>query len=62
MVDGCSLVGLHVKNKIMEKEDLIEQIVDDLKENLFESEEYIFDLVREALRTRTIKELKEINA
>lgn len=45
----------------MKKEDLIEQIVDDLKNNMFESEEYVFDLVREALRTRTIKELKEIN-
>ena len=46
----------------MKKEDLIEQIVDDLKNNMFESEDYIFDLVREALRTRTVKELKEINA
>ena len=45
----------------MKKEDLIEQIVDDLKNNMFESEDYIFDLVREALRTRTVKELKEIN-
>jgi hypothetical protein len=44
------------------KETLIEQIVDNLKSNIYDSEEYIFDLVREALRTRTVKELKEINA
>lgn len=46
----------------MKKEDLIEQIVDDLKNNMFDSEDYIFDLVREALRTRTVKELKEYNS
>lgn len=45
----------------MKKEDLIEQIIDDLKDNMFESEDYIFDLVREALDTRTVEELKEIN-
>jgi hypothetical protein len=45
----------------MNKEDLIEQIVDDLKNNIYDSEEYIFDLVREALRAKTVKELKEFN-
>ncbi len=44
------------------KEKLIENIVDDLENNMYESKEYIFDLVREALSTRTIEELKEINA
>ena len=46
----------------MKKEQLINEIIEDLKENFFESKEYIFDLVKEALMQRTIKELKEINA
>jgi hypothetical protein len=46
----------------MTKEELIEDIIEDLQENFYESKEYIFDLVREALRTRTINDLKQINA
>jgi hypothetical protein len=46
----------------MTKEELIEDIIEDLQENFYESKEYIFDLVREALRTRTISDLKQINA
>lgn len=45
----------------MKKEALIERIVEYLKNNTFEYEDYIFDLVREALETRTVEELKEIN-
>ena len=46
----------------MKKSTIIDGIIEDLKENMFESEEYIFDLVREALETRTKEELKQINA
>jgi hypothetical protein len=46
----------------MKKEELINQIIEDLKQNFYESQEYIFDLVKEALIKRSIKELKEINA
>jgi hypothetical protein len=46
----------------MTKEELIEDIIEDLQENFYESKEYIFDLVRETLRTRTINDLKQINA
>jgi hypothetical protein len=46
----------------MTRSELINGIIEDLQENYFESKEYIFDLVREALETRTIKELKEINS
>ena len=45
----------------MKKSVLINRIVEDLEENLFDSKEYIFDLVREALNTRTKQELKDIN-
>ena len=45
----------------MKKAELINRIVEDLEENIFESKEYIFDLAREALNTRTKKELKDIN-
>lgn len=44
----------------MKKEALIERIVEYLKNNTFEYEDYIFDLVREALETRTVEELEEI--
>jgi len=46
----------------MTRAELINGIVEDLQENIFESKEYIFCLVREALETRTIKELKQINS
>ena len=43
------------------KEKLVERIIDDLKANLYDSQDYIWDLCREALRTRTNRELKQIN-
>ena len=43
------------------KEKLVQEILEDLKENFYESQEYIFDLVREALMQRTIQDLKQIN-
>jgi hypothetical protein len=43
------------------KEKLVDRIIEDLKANIYDSEEYIFDLVREALMQRTIDDLKEIN-
>jgi hypothetical protein len=45
----------------MTKTELVNQIIEDLKENLYDSQDYIFILVREALMQRTIKDLKEIN-
>ena len=44
------------------KNELIETIIEDLENNLYDSRYYIFDLCREALSRRTQKELKEINA
>lgn len=49
--------------KAMEnKTALVENIIDDLKFNMYDSYDYIFDLCREALMKRTQAELKEINA
>lgn len=49
------------KEKIQQNKDkLIEDVIEDLKSNIYENEDYIFILVREALRTRTQKELKQI--
>jgi hypothetical protein len=45
----------------MTKKELVNQIIEDLKENLYDSQDYIFMLVREALMQRTIQDLKEIN-
>lgn len=47
--------------KKVRKENLIDEIIADLKNNEFESREYIYDLVREALSERTFSELKQIN-
>ena len=44
------------------KEKLIESIIDDLWENIYDSQDYIKDLVRESLSKRTQKDLKQINA
>ena len=50
-------------NKAKEnKQRLVNEIIDNLWENLYESEEYIKDLVEESLMRRTQKDLKEINA
>jgi hypothetical protein len=43
------------------KEELVDVIIDDLRANLYDSQEYIFELVKEALMQRTIEDLKEIN-
>ena len=48
------------KVKISKRSQLILAIIDDLKNNEYESRQYIYDLVGEALNTRTIKELKQI--
>jgi len=47
--------------KVIKKEDLVERIIDNLKANIYDSQEYIWDLCREALMKRTNKDLKEIN-
>ena len=44
-----------------EKERLVDRIIEDLKANIYDSEVYIFDLVREAIMQRTIQDLKDIN-
>ena len=44
------------------KNELILDIVEDLLENHYDSQEYIKCLLIEALSIRTIEELKEINA
>lgn len=44
----------------MNKEELIEEVIDMLEEQPHEYHEFIMDLCREALKTRTIKQLKEI--
>ena len=49
------------KQTLLEKKDtIIDDIIDDLKENIYESNNYILDLVREALRRRTLGDLKDI--
>ena len=46
----------------IKKEALVERTIDNLKANMYDSDEYIWDLCREALMTRTNKDLNEINA
>ena len=48
------------KPKNTNKDKLIKTIIEDLKENMYESEGYIFDLVKEALSKRSIEDLKDI--
>ena len=50
------------QKRIERKNKIVEDIIDNLKENLYDSQEYIFDLVRESLLKKTNKELLEINA
>jgi polyhydroxyalkanoate synthesis regulator phasin len=45
---------------IQKKDKLIDILIDDLQANEYESREYIYDLVREALRNRTLTDLKEL--
>lgn len=42
------------------KDELIDKIIDDLKFNIYESHDYIFDLVKESLKRRTKSDLKQI--
>ena len=42
------------------KEVLIDKIIDNLKFNIYESHDYIFDLVKESLKRRTKSDLKQI--
>lgn len=46
--------------KQTKKEALIEDVIEDLFLNVCENESYIKDLLREALKTRTNAELKQI--
>lgn len=41
------------------KERVIDEIIEDLKANEYESKDYIYELVRESLRTRTQADLKQ---
>jgi len=47
--------------KLTKKEKLVDEIIEDLKENIYDSHEHIFQLCREALMLRTIRDLKEYN-
>ena len=49
-----------MKEKV--KNEIILDIIEDLMENIYDSQQYIKSLLIEALSTRDIKELKEINA
>jgi hypothetical protein len=46
--------------KQSKKEELIELVIEDLFQNVWENESYIKDLIREALKFRTNVELKQI--
>lgn len=52
----------HLREDISTKNELIHDIVQDLMENEYDSQQYIKDLLIEALSTRTLEDLKEINA
>jgi polyhydroxyalkanoate synthesis regulator phasin len=47
-----------MKTLTEKKDKLIDSLIEDLQCNEFESKEYIYDLVREALRNRTLTYLK----
>ena len=49
------------QKRIAKKQAIINSVIENLKENLYDSQEYIFDLVEESLLKRTNKELLEIN-
>lgn len=51
-----------MKEKVKSKNEIILDIVEDLMENTYDSQQYIKSLLIEALSTRDIKELNEINA
>lgn len=48
------------QKRIAKKQALIEKVIEDLKCNQYDSEEFIFALCHEALQTRTNKELLEL--
>lgn len=48
------------QRRIAKKQALIEKVIDDLKDNQYDSQEYIFALCHEALQSRTNKELNEL--
>jgi len=50
------------KTMIEKKDSLINILIDDLQANEYESREYIYNLVREALRNRTLTDLKDMVA
>ena len=45
----------------MKKEERINEIIDDIKANRYDSEGFVFDLIREALNNKTEEELKDFN-
>lgn len=51
-----------IKNIGIKKNKIIHDIVYNLMENVGDSQQYIKDLLIEALSTRTLEDLKEINA
>lgn len=48
------------KTRRENKERLITAIITDMRNNIYEYEDFIFDLVEETLNKRTQKELKQI--
>ena len=48
------------QKRIAKKQALIEKVIENLKSNLYDREEYIFSLCHEALQNRTNKELNEL--
>jgi hypothetical protein len=59
--EGCYIPKKKNKLSLDTKKDLlIDLIIDDLQSNEYESREYIYDLVKEALKRRTLSDLKQI--
>lgn len=52
--------GLEDGGFIEEKDKLIDILIEDLQANEYESREYVYDLVRDALRSRTLCDLKDL--
>lgn len=56
------MLGAFLFYKIMKKIEIVNNIIEDLQENFYDSREYLLDLARETLMyRRTIKDLKEYN-
>jgi len=43
----------------MRKNEMIERVLDDIRENEYDSRELLYDLARQALENMSIKDLKE---